>query len=210
MADAIQFTGTLLTVDSKALLFDRAATARLLEQNGITPSPTELTAIQVESIGYPLAVSILCRRVAGDIPFSAAVADEVRRELFVHFEEAVYHRFDLPLRRLLLNLAPFEPITPELAKLLSGDSHAGELPGQIQRDTTMMIYDELDSFHLWPLFRQFLLCEMQQKYTPAEQNTLYSRAALYYELQEEYEKALDCYSRCGEHRKATELLIKNA
>lgn len=205
-----QFTGLLLTIDAKALLFDRATTARLLEQSGIIPSPEELTAIQAESIGYPLAVSILCRCMAGGVPFSPAVADEVRRALFIHYEEAVFRRFDLPLRRLLLNLAPFEPITPDLAKLLSGDSHAGELLGQIQRDTTMMIFDGLDSFHLWPLFRQFLLWEMQQKYTPAEQNAIYSRAALYYELQEEYGKALDCYSRCGEHRKVTELLIKNA
>ncbi|MDD4849562.1 MAG: LuxR C-terminal-related transcriptional regulator [Gemmiger sp.] len=205
-----QFTGLLRTIDSKALLFDRAATAKLLEQNGIFPAAEELTAIQAESIGYPLAVSILCSCMAGGVPFSAAVADEVRRQLFIHYEEAVYRRFPLPMRQLLLNLAPFEPITPDLAILLSGDGHAGELLGQIQRDTTMMIYDELDSFHLWPAFRQFLLWEMQQRYTPAEQNAIYSRAALYYDLQEDYGKALDCYARSGEHRKVTELLIKNA
>ncbi len=205
-----QFTGILLTIDSKALLFDRATTGRLLEQNGITISATDLTAIQAQSFGYPLAVSILCRHMAGGASFSATVADAVRREIFAHYEEAVYLRFDLPLRRLLLNLAPFEPITPELAKLLSGDSHAGELLGRIQRDTTMLIFDRLDCFHFWPIFRQFLLWEMQQKYTTTEQNALYSRAALHYELQDDYGKALDCYSRCGEHRKVTELLIKNA
>ncbi|MDD3229827.1 MAG: LuxR C-terminal-related transcriptional regulator [Oscillospiraceae bacterium] len=205
-----QFTGLLRVIDSKALLFDRTATARLLERNGITPTPEELTAIQAESIGYPLAVSLLCDRMAGGVPYSAAMADEVRRALFAYYEEAVYRRFPLPMRHLLLNLAPFEPITSELAVLLSGDNHAGRLLGEIQRDTTMLIFDRLDSFHFWPVFRLFLLWEMQKCYTPDEQNAVYGRAALYYELKEDYGKALDCYSRCGDHRKVTKLLVKNA
>lgn len=74
-----QFTGLMLTIDANALLFDRATTARLLAQNGIAYSDTELTAIQRDTNGYPLAVSILCRHMAGQVSYSEAVADEVRR-----------------------------------------------------------------------------------------------------------------------------------
>ena len=66
-------------------------------------------------------------------------SDRVRHEIFLHYEEAVYRRFDLPTRRFLLSLAPFEEFSPDLAKMVSGDSRVGELLGRLQRDTTMLI-----------------------------------------------------------------------
>lgn len=39
---------------------------------------------------------------------------------------------------------------------------------------------------------------------------MYSRAGLYYELHEDYEHALECYSRCKDHRRVSEMLIRNA
>lgn len=37
----------------------------------------------------------------------------------------------------------------------------------------------------------------------------YRRAGLYYELHDDYRRALDCYSGSGDHRKVSELLVKN-
>ena len=39
---------------------------------------------------------------------------------------------------------------------------------------------------------------------------MYSRAGLYYELHEDYEHALECYSRCKDHHRVSEMLIRNA
>ncbi|MDD3164610.1 MAG: LuxR C-terminal-related transcriptional regulator [Oscillospiraceae bacterium] len=205
-----RFTGLLMTIDADALLFDRATTGRLLAQNAIEVSDAELTAIWQETTGYPLALALLCRHLASGERYGKAVADAVRRELFLHYEQAVYLRFEVPLRLLLLNLAPFEQFDVELAKLVSGESHVGELLGRLQRETTMLLYDGLEQCRFRPLFRSFLLWEMRQRYTVAEQNTLCSRAGLYYELREDYAHALACYSRCAEHRKVTALLIKYA
>ena len=100
------------------MMFDRATTGKLLSLNGVKPSAAELNAIQRDSSGYPLAISILSRRMADGLTYSAEVADEVRREMFFHFEEAVYRQFDLPLRQLLVRLAPFETFDAELSKLI--------------------------------------------------------------------------------------------
>ena len=62
----------------------------------------ELAAIQKVCKGYPLAVSILCRLLRDGRPYDRTVDAEVRRELFAHFQEAVYRRFRPEARRLLL------------------------------------------------------------------------------------------------------------
>ena len=98
----------------------------------------------------------------------------------------------------------------EFARILSGNSRAGELLGELQQDTSMFRYDDLHRCHFWPVFRQFLLWQQEREYSAEEQNWLYGRAALYYELHDNYKNALDCYTRCGEYQKVSELLIKNS
>ena len=192
------------------LLLDQEAAETLLARSGVSPTPAEMAAIQKNCKGYPLALGILCHQMQGGRPYDETVDADVRRELFTHFQTAVYRRFEPLTRRLLLDLAPFEPFDVEFARILSGNSHAGELLGELQEDTSMFRYDDLHRCHFWPVFRQYLLWQQEREYSAEEQDRLYARAALYYELRDDYKSALDCYTRCGEFQKVSELLIKNS
>ena len=192
------------------LLLDQETAGKLLTLSGVSPTPAEMTAIQRSCKGYPLALVILCHQLRDGRAYGETVAADVRRELFSHFQTAVYHRFEPMTRRLLLDLAPFEPFDVEFARILSGNNRAGELLGELQQDTSMFRYDDLHRCHFWPVFRQFLLWQQEREYSAEEQNRLYGRAALYYELHDDYKNALDCYTRCGEYQKVSDLLIKNS
>ena len=194
--------------EAQDLLLDQETAEILLARSGVSPTPAEMAAIQKSSKDYPLALSILCHQMRDGRPYDETVDADVRRELFTHFQTAVYRRFKPMTRRLLLDLAPFEPFDVEFARILSGNSRAGELLGELQQDTSMFRYDDLHRCHFWPVFRQFLLWQQEREYSAEEQNWLYGRAALYYELHDNYKNALDCYTRCGEYQKVSELLIK--
>lgn len=196
--------------EMKDLMLDQETAEKVLNLAGVSPSPAEMSVIMERSMGYPLAMSILCQQMQDGRRYGDAVDADVRRELFVHFRTAVYLRFEPPARRLLLNLAPFEPFDVEFAQILSGNSHAGELLGELQQDTSMFLYDDLHHCRFLPDFRQYLLWQQEREYSAEEQNRLYSRAALYYELHDDYKSALDCYTRCGEYQKVSDLLIKNS
>ncbi|MEG0756340.1 MAG: helix-turn-helix transcriptional regulator, partial [Oscillospiraceae bacterium] len=205
-----QFAGLLSLIDTQALTFDRAAIGLLLEQNGIAVTSAELTAIHRDTRGYPLGVALLCHHMAEGTAYSEVVANQTRQDVFLHFEEAIYRRLDQPTRQLLLDLSPFETFDAELAKMVSGDSHVGERLGYLQRNSTMLFFVSPNQYYFWPIFRDFLLWELRQERTAPEQTALYGRVGLYYELQDDYAHALDCYSRCGDHRKVKELLVKYA
>lgn len=205
-----QVSGIMTVLDQNALAFDRQSVGQLLEHHGLKVNDLMLTAIYKESRGYPLALSILARHMVNGESFDATIADQIRQEIFLYYEEEVFNRFDLTTRRLLLELAPFDQFSLSLAHMVSGDSNVGETFGRLQRETTMMIQDSLDVFHFWPIFRLFLRWELRQKYSDEQCRAIYNRGGLYYELKEDYGRALQCYAKSGDHSKVSELLEKNA
>lgn len=207
---AFQYSGLMTVLESKAFLFEREDVRRLLESWEISASDADISGIYKESIGHPLGVVVTARRMAQGAPFSLELEGECFQEVFRYFETAVYRRFDLPIQRFLLELAPFKSFDLDLARIVTGSHNAGEMLDWLQRNTSMLQYDGVLHFHFWEQFRLFLLWEMGREYPPERKRALMVRGGMYYELKEDYPNALDCYIQGQEHAKVSELLIRNA
>ena len=207
---AFQYAGLMTVLEAEDLLFDQNDIRVLLQNCGITTTDNELAAIRQESIGYPLGVNIIARYMFGGRPFSKEIVAKGYREVFSYFEAAVYRRFDLPMRRFLLELAPFEQFDLEMARMVSGDPHAGDLLDWLLHNTTMLRCEDLHTFSFWPQFRAFLLWQMGREYTDEKRKAIFGRGGLYYELKEDYAHALACYTKGGDHSKVSDLLVRNA
>ena len=207
---AFQYTGLMTVLEADDLLFDADDVRRLLRLYGVEAADSEIDGILKESVGYPLGVAITARCMSPGKPWTPELVARVFREVFLYFETAIYRRFDLPVRRFLLELAPFESFDLEMARMVSGDPRAGERLDWIFRYTTMLRYDDCQRFHFWSGFRAFLLWEMEREYTEEKRKALISRGGLYYELKEDYAHALECYTSGGDHSKVSELLVRNA
>ena len=207
---AFQYTGLMTVIGLEEMLFDREDIRTLFRKSGVTVTDSELSGILKESIGYPLGVAVTVQCMAGGKHFSPEIATQAFREVFLYFDAEIYRRFDLPMRRFLLALSPFDGFDIEMAHIVSGEPHAGEKLDWLQRNTTMLRCDGINSFHFWPQFRDFLLWELEREYTPEKQRAIFGRGGIYYELKEDYSRALDCYQKSGDHAKISELLTRNA
>lgn len=207
---AFQYTGLMTVLEADDLLFDRDNVRCLFQKQEINVSDGDIEEILKKSGGYPLGVVITARCMSGGKHYTSELEARSFREVFLYFETAVYRRFDLPIRRFLLELVPFESFDTEMARMLSGDSHSGDLLDWLQRYTTMLCYDDRYHFHFWPGFRAFLLWEMDREYSEEKKKLLFNRGGLYYELKEDYAHALECYTKGGDHSKVSELLVRNA
>ena len=207
---AFQYTGLMTTLEPDDLLFDREDIRGFFAARKAAVTESEINGILKESIGYPLGVAITARQMSDGKPFSPELTAHTYREVFAYFEAAVYNRFDLPVRRLLLELSLFEDFDMEMVRMVSGDPRAGERMDWLLRHTTMLRYDSRERFHFWAGFRAFLLWEMDREYTEEKRKALFSRGGLYYELKEDYARALECYTQGGDHTRVAELLVRNA
>lgn len=207
---AFQYTGLMSVLHADVLLFDREDIRKLFQEWEVPVTDSELSGVTKESIGHPLGVVITIRHMAEGQTFGPELVAGAFREVFRYFETAIYKRFDLNIRRFLLELAPFEQFDLDMARIVSGDPRVGEMLDWLQRNTTMLRYDETQRFHFWPQFRAFLMWEMDREYSEEKKKTLYSRGGMYYELKEDFVHAMDCYIRGGDHSKVSELLIRSA
>lgn len=205
-----RLAGEMQVFGTQNLLMERVTARKMLESRGVMVTGSEMTDIQRDINGYPVALELLIPHLAPDKPYSPLVLAAVKRELFAYYDESVFRRFPPPLRRLLLDVAPFEQFDVEFAKMVSGNPRAGELMSHVLRDTSMLQFDGVDTCHFWPIFREFLLWEYEHELSVIEQRALYGRAALYYELHDNIARALECYNSAGEFRHVSELLEKNA
>jgi len=207
---AFQLAGVMQVFTTEDLLFDRTTARRMLESQGITSDTAEMGMLQHDLNGYPVALELLCSILLSGKSYSLEILAEVKQKLFFYYDDAVFHRLEPPVRTLLLSLAPFESFQLDLARMVSGENHAGELLGTIQRDTTMIQSDGADSYRFWGIFREYLLWKSERTWTQEDRKDICRRAALYYELHGELEKALDFYAAAGEQERISALLIKNA
>ena len=207
---AFQYAGLMTTLEADELLFDREDIRKYFTLSAVPITDSEISGLLKESVGYPLGIAVTARCMSGGKSFGPEVVARAYREVFSYFEGAVYRRFDLPVRRFLLELAPFERFDLEMARMVSGNSRAGELLDWLLRHTTMLRYDDVRYFRFWPQFQAFLLWELEREYSEEKRKALFGRGALYYELKEDFAHALDCYTRGGDHAKVSELLIRNA
>ena len=112
---AFQYTGLMTVLEADDLLFDADDVRRLLRLYGVEAADSEIDGILKESVGYPLGVAITARCMSPGKPWTPELVARVFREVFLYFETAIYRRFDLPVRRFLLELAPFESFDLEMA-----------------------------------------------------------------------------------------------
>ena len=207
---AFQYTGLMTTLEPDDLLFDHEDIRNFFASCKVAVTESEINGILKESIGYPLGVAITARQMSDGKPFSPELTAHTYREVFAYFEAAVYNRFDLPVRRLLLELSLFEDFDMEMVRMVSGDPHAGDMLNWLLQNTTMLRCEDGQTFHFWAQFRAFLQWEMEKGSSEEKRRAIFSRAALYYELKEDYARALECYTKSGDHTKVSELLIRNA
>lgn len=205
-----QFAGVMESFQMDDLLLDKASAKALATAYGVTLTDAELGAMLGDTRGYPVALAILLRLLTERGSYSKSVLHAGRQQLFLYFDDLIYRRFTAPLRRLLLEVAPFAFFDVELARLLSGDNGVGERVAYLQENTSMLEPGAPETLTLRPIFRSFLLWKLAQELNADEQKALFSRAGLYYELRGDMKRALDCYARAGDHRKISELLVKNA
>lgn len=112
---AFGYTGLMTVLRADALLFDREDVRRCFQLFDVPVTESEITAILKESIGHPLGVAVTARCMAEGRSFGPDVVADAFREIFLYFETAIYRRFDLLIRRFLLELAPFESLDLEMA-----------------------------------------------------------------------------------------------
>lgn len=202
--------GSLIRITQDDLLFDHECTQQLLMAHGLGISDAELDMLKQFSGGVPLGSALVAKNMTQGQPITKELIGKCYQDAYHYYETAVYQRFDLPIRRFLLELTPFDRFDATMARMVTGNPRAPELVDWLLTHSSMLQHDDIGYFHIWPQFRTFLYWIMDKTMTQEKKNSILIRGGMYYEMNEDYPHALQCYTDAGDHARVSEILIRNA
>lgn len=159
---------------------------------------------------YPLAVKetlLYMQQKEEEEPF---LKDQITRELFQCYDAKVYFDLTEEEKLIALEMADFESFTVKMAELVTGRDNADQLIENIAKKTNLFYRTPAGNWEKEPIFSMYISEKQKKKLSLDTRKSGFHKAGLYYELEGEIHKALDCYHQCGEYDKIIELLLENS
>ena len=144
-----------------------------------------------------------------DLYFGAEVVAQTRLDLYRYLVTAFYEQWDSEVKRAMLPLSTFDSFTLHMAELVTGSQSPQRLIERAMAVSEFLQTDGAGTYRMRSVLREYLCYKQQTDLTKAQRDNIYQSAGLYYELDNDIEKALECYNKSGNQDKIAELLIRN-
>lgn len=204
-----QLNEELRVYHSDMLRLNRREIKELMNIRGIEINEEQAEEISQLSFGYPLAIAMFCNYYEDRVLEPSAMMSQIKYNLCQYIEMTVFNTYSKNSRRILLSTAEFEEFSLELIMMLSGHSDIQLEMEQLLEESTVIHLSGNGIYKCIPEFRDFLIWKMKKTYSEKEQKMLQSRAALFYELKNQTNKAIECYIKAEEYLKVMEMLEHN-
>ncbi|MEN6374127.1 MAG: BTAD domain-containing putative transcriptional regulator [Smithella sp.] len=133
-------------------------------------------------------------------------------EIFAYFYTEIFDRLEYSRQSFFVATAFFPRMTVKMASELTGDSAAGDILGEMNRNN-YFIMKHLDSevtYEYHPLFRDFLLAQAVKTLKPETLAILRKRAAVILEQADQTEAAVALFKDVPDWPAMTELIVRHA
>ncbi len=203
-------SGLLTVIHDTAFRLGMEDVANLAANVGLKLSQEDVLRLHRESLGFPVAVKIICMQLAEGKPMTTETVRSGYRQLFAYFDRRLFSYWDSKVRRLLLSVSFFARFTVELAQVVTGDSQVEQTLEHLLQISSFLDNEGGAYVIRYPPFREYLQHKAETTWCPQERDALYSNAGMYFQLHGDLPAALDCYAKNGNHAKVSELLTEHA
>lgn len=198
-----------ILADESDFLLDETLTGKLLESCGVTLPDTQVKDIAKYTQGFAVFIITTAYAMQNQKEYSEHVRQMARLDMFQYFDKEMYDKWSSDLRELLMAASNFEIFTLELLGMATGCAHVESLLVKAMEVGNFLTIHEDGSMEL----RYTLIRYLQWKQRIEEKNQwqmdIYARAGLYYEMKEDFSKALMYYEKADRKSEVAKLLIRN-
>lgn len=120
----------------QALEFDAADICTFFQGQGIKLTLQQTEQILAHTVGWPLAVSLLCTRMESKAVLNKALFTEVERDVYDYFDTQLLSHWTPEKQRFLCSMCLFTSFTQKLAARVSGQSNAYAMLDDIMQNSS--------------------------------------------------------------------------
>lgn len=197
-----------IRADKRSLKFTSAETKAYLEKMGYDCSLEMADLLTDKLTGYPLLTMFYTKNLGLEVEYSDDVYYRAVRELYHYYDDVLWNVWGEDLEKALLATCEFETYTVELIERITGMSKLADLIEYSYSIGNFITYLGNKNYQIDPILREYVLWKRSFAYSQEEINSLFQRAAEYFEEIDDVEQALKYYKKAKRNDKIIQLLIK--
>lgn len=140
--------------------------------------------------------------------YSREVLESARRRFYGYLDRKFYEQLGPDQRGLITSVAPFGSFSARFAQMLSADRRAPAMLERMSWSGDFLKPGADQTYRIAEPYRSYLVWKRGDQYSESEQREGNERAALYFELLDQPDRALECYRQIGDVQRMVRLLVK--
>lgn len=219
----ISLLDNFVTAGEQDLMFGELETKKFLESRGINALKEEISQINKDSYGYPLALEFLTYQLKNKMSvniesavekegcgYDSAIVSQVFLDMFHYYDKALYEKWDFRMREMLLEMCQYPKFTVAMVEMITTCNNVPQLLEYAMSVGTFLTKLDEETYACRTHLQQYLQWKQSVTYTSDMIKENYNRGAHYYEMTNQIELALEYYTKAGNEERVVELLISNA
>lgn len=212
-----------VTAGEQDLMFGEHETKKFLESRGILALPEEISLINKDSYGYPLALEFLAYQLKNKMSvnieftvekegcgYNSAMVSQVMLDMFHYYDKAIYEKWDIQMREMLLDMCQYPKFTVPMVEMITTCRNVPKLLEDAMAVGTFLTKIDEETYTCRTHLQQYLCWKQSVVYSSEMIKENFNRGAHYYEMTDQIELALEYYTKAGNEERIVELLISNA
>ncbi|MGN0437301.1 MAG: LuxR C-terminal-related transcriptional regulator [Lachnospiraceae bacterium] len=212
-----------VTAGEQDLMFGGIETKKFLESRGILALPEEISQINKDSYGYPIALEFLIyqlkNKMSVNIEFAeekegcgydSAMVSQVMLDMFHYYDKALYEKWDIQMREMLLDMCQYPKFTVPMVEMITTCRNVPKILEEAMAIGTFLTKIDEETYTCRTHLQQYLCWKQSVVYSSEMIKENFNRGAHYYEITNQIELALEYYTKAGNEERIVELLISNA
>ncbi len=197
-----------LEISNDDLLLTEEDVCDLSARDGIELAKDDYLAIAQDCCGNNLLLTTTIRNMMPDTPYTSAIRELSRRTVFDYMNQVFLNPMPQIYRDTLLSLCQFESFNLELARTVTGNPDIKAVLYQMLKIGDFLQVNGKEKYEILPMYREYLRYRQSVILPSRIINENYERAAVYFELNGDLMRALECYRRSDNTYRLSALLTR--
>ncbi|MEG2687055.1 MAG: LuxR C-terminal-related transcriptional regulator, partial [Christensenellaceae bacterium] len=205
-----EITRQMVSFSEKDLALDMDEISELLVLNGIEHSMETVEQLLKISRGWAISVVHFIKKLKSGKAFDKSTITEVKYDIYDCFDFKLFIHWDSEIQSFLMAVSNFDIFNEQMASMITGKSDILQMIRYLLQIGSFLHFTPPDTYFLQPFMREYL----QKKQNELCSKELIARqiqnAGLYYALNGNLARAIECYYKAGDTDKVAELLTENS
>ena len=194
-------------ISENELGIDRYDIEKYLDENDIIIEPERIEWMIKTLLTNGFAIKQAIVNHVNGLNVDLEMCKKIGQDYIRSLNERVMIWLPNDVKDFLLKISLADSFNIELAKFLTGDRNVADLILKTV-ESGNFLYKQDDEYFLRSQMKKFLLNELHKKYSEDVINDHLRKIALYYELNNNEEKAFECYAKCHDTEKISSILCR--